>query len=1159
MAAGEETIVDVQQYQGAQADTSSTSLRRIEKKKALRGDWFAVRAPKSTRHTGALLAFDYVLNIDRPYSVFEIAIVGADSELIDGAEVHLIKESKLEKLEDSFETSIPYEFFGVIVLSAFPGVTINKFSIRHALGDSSHTMEPKTLDEFDVVTHDYIGGKYLMATIATPTNLSAYRYDTNYYSRGERATSNKSSRLPRANRANTSTTSPAANRPTTLPAEANVELISGRERIDDDDLRAEKFRRGKKIVRGDLVKTNRDAIHSSLATVSSIAKSDIDVTETTLNTSQVQYSANFGLLPRAYRQKLCSMTIDEYTSLTAQKWRDTFAAYMTKNVAYSNSQMSTRSNDDEAVLTAAVPFPGPSINRTLAFWFDFTDSFETHYITVTIAGGVLKIDGTAVPVLAVNKGDAYVFDVSDSSLASHKFRFLDDASNPFTTGVIITGQSGQSGATVTLSVPKSGIQPDAYYLISGDSSIDGNQIVIETNNNTMAPSRTLLTTGLGDYDGLQLIVDRSDQLKVRIWTGPDLPDLTDSSRLTNLVEQDLYVYYLNEDNGKYETNNIQSRLPQPVGIPFNVFDPVGSFNHGQTSGCKWIVSDTFITQADLDVSNSATEHVPTGTGFYDYGNLGVYANNEKLVGMIPMYDHKQNCFQDVNCLGPHTFRHHDNNQTTLGEYTARTTEYPTHTRIQGHYAMRIVEIPVEGMLNLSITVRISAKYGSRIVGHLFFEGFDTGDYRTAHHHIMGKTGDHKTDHIPNGYGNPNDGANPENDKRPLTYWNTDTFVGMNLDKRNPINSGIYFPVEGAVYDGGPAGICWNDIFSTSTGGPAFAEKVSLNYQGGNTNYNPEDNEFGLTTQSYGEDIPDSDPHFELTIRFTQSDSDPDALYSEVDYDDGNGLQTYRRPLPLSVEGDSLTGLAKDGVTQRKYFYLMWRQLTTGFMYNRMASKDLWSQYNPKPYGFMFYPEAPDNTARAKTDWASDTGYRLHTKLQEIFSPTTVQLGGITEAGTPHHIAISRNAEGTSVYLDGELGATIAHEERYTNEFANHEVEFAPPSTFYDSFMSRFYSPLNARLGEVKIADEAWNQAKVLEMHGPGSIALNSKNNFGLETMWRPQFLRVRSSQGICNEQGFETPVTDMSDSQVVEWLRSVNDDQYPISLQRFLSGTTRCV
>ena len=68
------------------------------------------------------------------------------------------------------------------------------------------------------------------------------------------------------------------------------------------------------------------------------------------------------------------------------------------------------------------------------------------------------------PRLKLTRGQTYTFDVSNSALATHPFKFTaDSGSTEYTTGVTLTGTQGQAGALITLAVSDSAPSNLNYY------------------------------------------------------------------------------------------------------------------------------------------------------------------------------------------------------------------------------------------------------------------------------------------------------------------------------------------------------------------------------------------------------------------------------------------------------------------------------------------------------------------------------------------------------------------------------------------------------------------------------------------------------------------------------------------------------------------------
>ena len=87
--------------------------------------------------------------------------------------------------------------------------------------------------------------------------------------------------------------------------------------------------------------------------------------------------------------------------------------------------------------------------------------------TVTVATGTNQygtgskyyINGTVSPTIQLQEGNTYIFDTSDTTNDTHIFAFSQNPNNspavPYTTGVTITGTSGQAGSKTTIIVGNS--------------------------------------------------------------------------------------------------------------------------------------------------------------------------------------------------------------------------------------------------------------------------------------------------------------------------------------------------------------------------------------------------------------------------------------------------------------------------------------------------------------------------------------------------------------------------------------------------------------------------------------------------------------------------------------------------------------------------------
>ena len=127
------------------------------------------------------------------------------------------------------------------------------------------------------------------------------------------------------------------------------------------------------------------------------------------------------------------------------------------------------------------------LNTLAAISTDITslaDSLEKTY-TVTVAnpgsGNVFVLDGVNNPAIEMFRGNTYIFDVSDSSVAGHPLAFKDGSGNSWTTGVTTTGTAGQAGAKVTFEVPSTAPSSMRYYCTVHGNGM-GNTITVKDSN-----------------------------------------------------------------------------------------------------------------------------------------------------------------------------------------------------------------------------------------------------------------------------------------------------------------------------------------------------------------------------------------------------------------------------------------------------------------------------------------------------------------------------------------------------------------------------------------------------------------------------------------------------------------------------------------------------
>lgn len=110
-------------------------------------------------------------------------------------------------------------------------------------------------------------------------------------------------------------------------------------------------------------------------------------------------------------------------------------------------------------------------------------SVTTYIVTVANVGGsnVFVLDGSNNPALTFDRGNTYIFDLSDASNSGHPLAFK-NGSTSYTTGVTTTGTAGQAGAKVTIVVDAAAPSSGLIYYCTVHGNAMGNSITTVTSN-----------------------------------------------------------------------------------------------------------------------------------------------------------------------------------------------------------------------------------------------------------------------------------------------------------------------------------------------------------------------------------------------------------------------------------------------------------------------------------------------------------------------------------------------------------------------------------------------------------------------------------------------------------------------------------------------------
>ena len=301
--------------------------------------------------------------------------------------------------------------------------------------------------------------------------------------------------------------------------------------------------------------------------------------------------------------------------------------------------------------TAAVA----DLNTLAAISTDITslaDSLEKTY-TVTVAGGVFVLDGTNNPAIEMFRGNTYIFDVSDSSVAGHPLAFKDGSGNSWTTGVTTTGTAGQAGAKVTFEVPSTAPSSMRYYCTVHGNSM-GNTITVKDSNislvagsianiNTVAGIQANVTTVAGIQANVTTVAGIDTEVQAVANNQTNVNNVGGSISNVNLVGGSIAnvnnvasnISGVNSFGERYRVSASQPNTSLDVGDLWfdtssnlmkvygtgGVFQNAGSSVNGTSERKDYVVGT-----AQGSYTNSTTVFPAT----YDGGFVDVYLNGIKL-------------------------------------------------------------------------------------------------------------------------------------------------------------------------------------------------------------------------------------------------------------------------------------------------------------------------------------------------------------------------------------------------------------------------------------------------------------------------------------------------------------------------------------------------
>lgn len=298
------------------------------------------------------------------------------------------------------------------------------------------------------------------------------------------------------------------------------------------------------------------------------------------------------------------------------------------------------------------------LNTLAAISTDITslaDSLEKTY-TVTVVnpgtGNVFVLDGVNNPAIEMFRGNTYIFDVSDSSVAGHPLAFKDGSGNSWTTGVTTTGTAGQAGAKVTFEVPSTAPASMRYYCTVHGNGM-GNTITVKdsnislvaggiTNINTVASIQANVTTVAGIQANVTTVAGIDTAVSAVANNQTNVDNVGGSISNVNLVGGSIANVNTVASN-LTSVNNFGERYRVSANAPTTSLD-AGDLWFDTTNNVMKVYGSSGFANAGSSVngtSNRADFVVGTSSGayngsttifpiIYDAGFVDVYLNGVKL-------------------------------------------------------------------------------------------------------------------------------------------------------------------------------------------------------------------------------------------------------------------------------------------------------------------------------------------------------------------------------------------------------------------------------------------------------------------------------------------------------------------------------------------------
>lgn len=207
----------------------------------------------------------------------------------------------------------------------------------------------------------------------------------------------------------------------------------------------------------------------------------------------------------------------------------------------------------------------------------------TYTVTVAQSGGVnvYYIDGVANPTLTMERGNSYVFDLSDNTNGGHPLAFK-DGSTSYTTGVTTTGSAGTSGAQVRIDVSSNAPSTLRYYCTVHGNAM-GNTIAVINSN------FSIVAANIGNVNTTATNIS-------------DINTLASSTNLTNIGTVAGGITNINTVAG------VATDIPTVAGVSADITTVAGQITN---NNLQTVAADIAKVQAVADDLNETTSEIDT--------------------------------------------------------------------------------------------------------------------------------------------------------------------------------------------------------------------------------------------------------------------------------------------------------------------------------------------------------------------------------------------------------------------------------------------------------------------------------------------------------------------------------------------------------------------